>query len=327
MGISVRQPSTPARTIAMRPKEVVWRDRRVKAGPIKVSVVILTYCRDDMVPSVISQAALVAAGRQDIECILVDNNPDDVDRLQFLEPFDCACWVRVGQNEGVSARNHGTQIARGEFILYIDDDSLLYPLDALGIFEGDFDNNPRLAIINARYVDQLTGETSNGQFPHPDKRLDKSKAHLIFRFQGSGHMLRRCVSESVGLLSTDYFYGYEEMDYAYRVVSAGYEILYEPRCWVVEHNHPGGRQASGAVMRMRLRNKLINSYKHLPAPYFQINFFLFPLFLLVQQRGKVNVAAGIADFFVWQRTNRHCRRPLSRAGVEYIRRCGGALWR
>ncbi len=108
-------------------------------------------------------------------------------------------------------------------------------------------------------------ETPRASFPHTDKSLPKDRPFKTFRFQGNGFSVRRTAyrqdrSDVRGLFLT----GSEEIDYAYRVVDAGYEIYYEPGCWVVEHNDPGGRKPRQEVEEMRLTNKLIISFKYLP---------------------------------------------------------------
>ena len=46
-----------------------------------------------------------------------------------------------------------------------------------------------------------------------------------FRFQGNGFAIRRATFERCGLMADDFFYGLEEIDYAYRVIKAGFG------CW------------------------------------------------------------------------------------------------
>ena len=102
-------------------------------------------------------------------------------------------------------------------------------------------------------------------------------------------------------MSEDYFYGLEEIDYAYRVVDAGYEIYYEPGCWVVEHNDPGGRKPRQEVEEMRLTNKLIISFKYLPAIYLPLNFLMFSAYVFYLNRGRINVFRSFGNFLKWAR--------------------------
>ena len=229
------------------------------------SIVMVTYARDHLVPQTIAQAAKVAASRlAEVEFVLVDNNPDEVDRSSFLAPFSRWQYVKIGFNKGVSARNDGANAARGAYMLFVDDDAFLNPEGVLDRYEAAFAANPNVAIVTARHIDHDTGDTPRASFPHTDKSLPKDRPFKTFRFQGNGFAMRRSAFEKIGPMSEDFFYGLEEIDYAYRVVDAGYEIYYEPGCWVVEHNDPGGRKPRKEVEEMRLTNKLIISFKYLP---------------------------------------------------------------
>src|SRR5262245_23662844 len=92
-------------------------------APLAFSIVMITYARDTIAAAAIQHAAAAAHGRQDIEFILVDNNPDAIDRSTLLAPFTRWQYVKLGYNKGVSARNDGARASRATFILFIDDDT------------------------------------------------------------------------------------------------------------------------------------------------------------------------------------------------------------
>jgi GT2 family glycosyltransferase len=288
---------------------------------------MVTYARDTMAEAAIEKVALVAGGRQDVEFILVDNNPDSIDRTTLVGPFARWTYIKVGYNKGVSARNDGALAASGTFILFVDDDTFLTPPGALEIYEHDFATHPNVAIVTARIVDYATGETLRATFPHTDKRRAKDTPFKTFRFQATGFAIRRSAFERIGLLSNEFFYGLEELEYAYRVLNCGYEILYEPAIRALEHNHPGGRRPLRAVQEMNLTNKMIISFKYLPVLYLPINFVLFSIYLLVLNHGRLNVFRSFWTFMKWAMSNRCRRQPMTYAARAYIRSCGGQVWK
>src|SRR5262245_60262991 len=89
-------------------------------APVTFSIVMVTYARDTIAASAIQQVAVAANGRQDVEFILVDNNPDAIDRSTLLTPFTHWKYLKLGDNKGVSARNDGALASYGTFILFID---------------------------------------------------------------------------------------------------------------------------------------------------------------------------------------------------------------
>jgi GT2 family glycosyltransferase len=292
------------------------------------SIVMVTYARDHLAPETIAQAAKVAASRlEEVEFILVDNNVDETDRSAFLTPFKRWQYVKLGYNKGVSARNDGANTARGSYTIFVDDDAFLNPEGVLDRYEAAFAANPNVAIVTARHIDHATGDTPRASFPHTDKSLPKDRPFKTFRFQGNGFAMRRSAFERIGPMSEEFFYGLEEIDYAYRVVDAGYEIYYEPGCWVVEHNDPGGRKSKKEVEEMRLTNKLIISFKYLPAIYLPLNFVLFSAYVFYLNRGQINVFRAFGNFLKWAREHPGRRKPIGQPAIAYIESCGGAIWK
>lgn len=100
-------------------------------GRLTASIVVLTYNRRAALEACLNRIEEHTTAPADI--IVVDNGSDD-DTSGFL-----ARWVRqipapqertfieVGANEGVCARNRGVMVARGTFILQVDDDVLVAP--------------------------------------------------------------------------------------------------------------------------------------------------------------------------------------------------------
>ena len=296
-------------------------------GPVTFSVAMVTFARDHIAERAVAQVLSVADGRSDIEFVLVDNNPDEIDRSPWLSGFPRWAYVKIGRNKGVSARNDGMHEASGRYVVFVDDDAFLNPVGAFDVYERAFREHPRVGIVTARHRDAETGETPRACFPHTDKSLPKDKAFKTFRFQGNGFAVRRDLIERVGPMSEDYFYGIEEIDYAYRVVDAGYEILYEPRCWVVEYNDVGGRLPKRAAEEMRLTNKMIISWKYLPLRYLPLNLLLFTAYIVFLNKGRINVFRSAWMFLKWAAAPGSKRMPIGRAGQRYIQACGGQVWK
>jgi GT2 family glycosyltransferase len=288
---------------------------------------MVTYARDHLAPQAVAQVAKAAGDRRDIEFVLVDNNIDAVDRSAWLGAFDRWTYVKLGSNKGVPARNDGAYAADGRFIVFVDDDAFLNPVGAFDVYEAAFAEHPKAAIVTARHRDADTGETPRASFPHTDKSLPKDQPFKTFRFQGNGFAMRRDAFEAIGPMSDEFFYGLEEIDYAFRVVEAGYEIIYEPRCWVLEHNDPGGRKPKREVEEMRLTNKLIITYKYLPWQYVPLNMALYSGYVTYLNGGRINVPKALWKFGAWVARYRDRRRPLGAAALQYIESCGGQAWK
>lgn len=294
---------------------------------VEISIVTVTYKRDRILRQSIDQIAVAIGSRRDVEYILVDNNPDTDDRSLMIASLPRTQYVKLGFNKGVAARNDGAVAARGRLIVFVDDDALLNPSGALALYERTFADNPRAAIVTARHIDVKSGLTPRDAFPHTDKSLPQDKSFKTFRFQGNGFAMRRDAFVSIGGMSDDYFYGLEEIDYAYRVIEAGFEIVYQPKIWIEEHNDPGGRLPARAVQEMRLTNKMIISWKYMPSLYLPINLVAFSFYVFALNRGRINLVRSVWNFLKWVRNNPQRRSPIGVRSVSYIRACGGQVWK
>jgi GT2 family glycosyltransferase len=318
--VAARAPDPRALSPAAPAAEPGWTPR--------FSLTVITYARDAMLRRLIAHLAPVLDARRDVEFILVDNNPDALDRAAWLAPLGPrARCLKLGENRGVRARNDGARQARGDILVFNDDDVLIEPADFLDRFAAAFAAHPQLGLVCARTVMADTGETPRAYFPHTNKQLPHDRTFKTFRFQANAFAIRRATYQAVGLMADDFFYGLEEIDYAYRVIKAGFEILHLPAVRAVEFNDPGGRRPLPAVERMRLANKFKISFLHMPFGALVVNIPLFALYVLALNRGKVNVPAAFAEFAAWAWRNRARRRPIDASTRAYIRACGGQLWK
>ena len=293
----------------------------------RFSLTVITYARDAMLCRLITHLRPILGARDDVEFILVDNNPDAIDRSEWLAGLGATRYLKLGENRGVRARNDGARQARGDILVFNDDDVLLEPVDFLDRFAAAFAAHRKLGLVCARTVMADGGATPRAYFPHTNKRLPHDRAFKTFRFQANAFAIRRDTYREVGLMAEDFFYGLEEIDYAYRVIKAGYEILHLPETRAVEFNDPGGRRPEAHVQRMRLANKFKISFLHMPLAPLIVNIPLFALYVVLLTRGRVNVPGAFADFAGWAWRNRARRRPIDRRTRAYIRACGGQIWK
>lgn len=98
---------------------------------MKISVIVPAYCPGDGIERVMRSLRDQTMPPQDFEVIIVDDgSPDDTwERLQHIR--DAHSNVRISriENSGWPSRprNVGTDLARGEYVLYMDHDDELFP--------------------------------------------------------------------------------------------------------------------------------------------------------------------------------------------------------
>ncbi|GFD79980.1 hypothetical protein KUL118_28420 [Tenacibaculum sp. KUL118] len=89
-----------------------------------VSIIIPTYNRPELLERACNTA--FQQSYENIEIIVVDDNsPTDYSEvLRVLEPLNIKYTKRSANGGGSAARNTGIEIAKGEFIAFLDDDDL-----------------------------------------------------------------------------------------------------------------------------------------------------------------------------------------------------------
>lgn len=292
------------------------------------SIVVLTYARDEVVQRLLVELAAHLGERCDYELFLVDNNVDAVDRGAWLKPFSHAAWLRIGFNKGCVARNDGMAAARGDYIILIDDDCFVQTSDFLDQFAQAFGQDPRIGAVTTRKLLEETMDIRRDLIPHTRKDIDLLKPFLTFRIVGGVMAFRRTMFDQLGGFSADFFYGLEEIEYAYRIVDAGWKILYTPAIISIELEHQGGRRPASEVTTIRLANKYIISFMHMPFPQIFFNFIVFTPYTFLFYRGQTNILGAISTFLRWlARRDRPRRKPIGPEARAYIRSCGGVIWR
>ena len=165
------------------------------ASPL-LSIVLLTYARDAAVQGLLSHIRPLVAQRTDVEIVLVDNNEDERDRSALLAGFPQAKLYKTYKNLGATVgRNCGIEIATGKYLLFLDDDAVVYPADFVDVIFRLFDRYPKAGILAFKSLDFETKELIVEEFPHTNKRLPADKPFKTFRFIGVANAVRRKVFE------------------------------------------------------------------------------------------------------------------------------------
>lgn len=258
---------------------------------------------------------------------MVDNNVDGIDRSGYITRFMNYQYVLPSENKGVTGgRNAGIKQAKGEYLLFLDDDAFLYPENALGLIEEAFEEHPRVKILAHKSINYYTKKIDRNEFPHPDKTRDPDQPFKTYRYVGVAHTIMRELFEELGLYEEDFFYSMEEWDFAYRAINHGYEILYEPRIWVYHKKHKSGRVINWQRFEYDLLNKLKVDYMHLPYKYFLPNALIWILYALIKSRGRARLVKTFTKYRQWRKTAKGKRNPLGREAINYVKACGGNIW-
>jgi GT2 family glycosyltransferase len=293
----------------------------------RISTIILTYRRDDALVDTIARLRPHLEGREDHEIILVDNNADGADRAGMLGGLHGKCVV-LGGNLGVTGgRNAGILAASGDILVFVDDDSLVE--GEVGLYDRlavRFDEDPRLAAIAFRSWLREKDISDPTEFPHTDKTLSRDSEFETFRFIGAGHALRKTALDETGLYPESFFYGMEEFELSFRLMKAGYRIVYDPSFTVTHMKTDNGRLVRKEVIERMYANKLFIAWRHLPLKEALLCAGAWAVKTLVDSRDPRSVLRAFSAFTKNARREKAKRQP-SRAVVNRIRDLGGTAWR
>ena len=299
-----------------------------EASDVRMSIVILTYARDETLKATLARLLAKLGPRPDVEVVLVDNNTDALDRAGMLSGFANFQVVKTLTNKGVSARNDGMAVAHGEVIALLDDDVLVESGDFLDRFAAVFDANPEVGVIMAKKLDVKTMTQLPECIPHTRKDVDVNQPFLTFRFLGGLVGVRRRMFRQVGGFSPEFFFGLEEHEYSFRIVQGGWKVMYIPDVVSVETNASGGRTNRYDAQTDLLCNRYMIAYLHMPFFSMLINQVLFTGYLYMKERGQISIVRAVRNYLRWLgKPDRARRRPIDRRAQNYIRACGGVTWR
>lgn len=204
---------------------------------IKYSIIICSYNRFELLIETIDSVLSVLGQRTDAEILIIDNNsPDATSSLK--EKFSSSNIVKyfLETKQGLShARNRGIEEAKGDILLYLDDDVELIS----NYFEiAD-------SILQDESISIFGGKVLPFKTDVP-KWLPEKYYYLVSIFDlgnemknvdtlmGANYAMKKRLATEVGFYNPelgrngDNLMGGEENDYLNRAKTLGYKIIYNP---------------------------------------------------------------------------------------------------
>ncbi|MBF0301948.1 MAG: glycosyltransferase family 2 protein [Desulfamplus sp.] len=203
----------------------------------KLTIVFLNFNRLDDTVKTAAQLKKLCYDRNNIEIIAVDNGSKD-GTSQFLESqSDWIISLKLKDNLGIEGLNLGFEMATGEYILVLDDDSHPLNINTIDLLIQSLDRNKDAGAIACKI------ESEDGT-PFQTWHIPDTKTDLFCEsaaFVGCGFAIRRDIFQEIGWFPAKYFLYQNEIDVAIKIRQLGYKIYYNPECTVVHRNSPTGR--------------------------------------------------------------------------------------
>lgn len=228
------------------------------------------------------------AGGVAYEVIVVDNASagDDADRIE-AHLADCrqraaypeVTLLRSDRNRGFAGGNNlAIPHAKGDYLFFLNNDTEIHAPVLLPMVER-LESDPRIGALSplirfAHTPDEvqyagdwrLTPITLRNRCPDaslPNRHLVSRPVEVL---HGAAMMLRRDVVEQIGPMYEGYFLFYEEFDWSYAVLRAGYQVWFEAAA-VIFHKE-GKTIGLRTPMRERylVRSRLLFASRWVPLP-------------------------------------------------------------
>jgi GT2 family glycosyltransferase len=206
-------------------------------NPALFSIVLLTYNRRERLQQQIVK--LKNLHNEHIEIIVVDNcSEETVADLVSQEPR--ARLIRNAKNLGAVGRNVGMIHASGQYIITLDDDVYGITDDDLTTIAGIFDKQPRVAAINFSVREEGTNRITDWCHPR-DMNPYHDQTFKTNDISEGAVAFRKTALDEVGYYPDYFFISHEGPDLAYRLINAGWSVIYSPDILVYHGYEQRGR--------------------------------------------------------------------------------------
>jgi GT2 family glycosyltransferase len=218
-----------------------------RTAPV-ISFILATRNRREVLLHTLGQLRSPTLCRASHEIIVIDNSSTDGTGGAVADRYPGLRLICSSNNRGACAKNLGLAVARGQFIVFLDDDSYPEP-GAADAMVRQFLADPKLAAISFAVT-------------LPDGASECSAYPTVFI--GCGVGLRKSAIDQVGGLPDDFFMQAEEYDLSLRLLAAGWRIRRCPDLRVCHLKSPTAR-ISSRTMRLDVRNNLLLIARYFPS--------------------------------------------------------------
>jgi glycosyltransferase involved in cell wall biosynthesis len=187
---------------------------------VKLSIVVLTMNRKLQLLRAI-QSCLNCLINCKFEIIVIDNGSTDnsiiaVEELLKTKDINYQLFV-FENNSGVGkGRNKGFEMAKGDYVYFLDDDAEIDPESYIDFFVLPimlFEEDPKVVTISTRIFD-----VALDRFRIPQSaKFYKNGVYKVLMYQGGSHFIRAAFFQNKKLYG-NILYGYEEIEPSLRII-------------------------------------------------------------------------------------------------------------
>lgn len=224
----------------------------------RVSVIIVTRNRKLLLKKCL--ASLKGRLGQNGEIIVINNASTDSTE-NFVKSLTKIKLINNRKNLGVAtARNQGVRLSLGDYIVFLDDDAYFTKHFSLSKILSYMRKNKEVALVGPKilYPNGKIQESARS-FPVPlavfwrgtplaklfpnapfykKYLMDNSKFTHPTEVDwviGACQIVRKSIFKKIGFLDKGFFFGYEDIDFCFRIKKKGFKVVYFPKVELVHY--------------------------------------------------------------------------------------------
>ena len=301
-----------------------------------VSVLIATRNRKDLLIRCLD--SVFDQDYSPLEVVMLDDCSDEADVCASVKKrfgHGRITCIRSDRQLGVGgARNRLMRMAKGEYLVLLDDDARFTDRRCLPGVVNYFQQHPSVAAI-AFHIVESDGPPVKGLFPFSRRTIARQPdiietSRPCGYYLGAGHALRRTAVEEAGHYNDGSRWHHQDVDLSYRLIKRGYELLYAGDLIVRHAAAPsvlvGSNGAHGELYYVA-RQRILFAWDHLPLPH-AIMFLLvwcgYYSGVSILRLSTLDYLRGLVDGL--KQLPGRWRQPLTGRQLRYLQSNHGRLW-
>ena len=200
---------------------------------VTLSIIVVNVKGKDSLPKLLE--SLKRSSYNNFELIIVDDE-------QISGPFKL---IKIEKDLGLAYCRNFASYAKGEYLLFLDNDTELLPDTIFKAVEFIKQNQNTIVQLKLVYpnglIDSCGGVLDELGYPIELGRGDKSAENCfevreILYAKGASLLVSKKIFDELKGFDTEYFYGYDDTDFSFRALKRGYKVVFFPAT-VIHHEH------------------------------------------------------------------------------------------
>ncbi len=242
-----------------------------------ISIVIPNYNGKAYLKRCIESVLEQDGTHYEIELIIVDNASEDDDYAWVKINYPTVRWHKLDKNYGFSrAVNEGIRLALGEYVILLNNDTVLYPGFVQALY-GEIVKDKQIFAICSQMIQYQNTELIDDAGDNYNllgwayKRGDGKfigtydKQEQVFSACAGAAIYRKAIFDEIGYFDEAFFAYMEDVDISYRARIYGYKNVYCPEAKVLHiGSATSGSKYNTFKVRLAARNNVYVPYKNMP---------------------------------------------------------------